>query len=415
MSEQAPPPDVAVAAPPGHLYGVLAEFDDTPALLRAAAKVRDAGYRQWDTFTPIPIHGLDGAMGIRRTLLPWVVFGAGIAGGLGGLAMQWWMNVFDYPYVVSGKPLLSIPAFVPIIFEVVILLAAITAFVGMLMFNKLPQLYHTWFASRAFASRVTSDRFFIGIEARDPQFDLDRAKQLLADAGSTNVEVIAEPDPPQLPAWVRKYAAPVAAVLLVAALVPPLLVAKARVTPNQNTRVQLIPDMDRQPRFLPQSANSLFLDNRSMRPLVPGTVAAGWAELDPVFYRGIADGEWTDALPVEVDRALLVRGQQRYDIFCMPCHGWDGEGRGPAAVTGQEKSPATWVMPTSLTGPVVRERPDGHIFNTITNGIRTMAPYGDQIRPADRWAIVAYMRALQLSQAVPLDLLPPGQREQMRR
>jgi mono/diheme cytochrome c family protein len=408
------PPDAAAVPAPGQIYGLLAEYDGVIPLLEAATRVRDAGYTCWDTYTPIPIHGLDEAMGIRRTRLPWVVFGAGTTGALLGLLMQWWMNGFNYPYVVSGKPLLGLPPFIPIIFEVTVLFSAITTLIAMLVFNKLPQLYHGWFSSRAFASRVTTDRFFLGIEARDAKFDSGRTRALLESTRSIGVETIEEAGSAAIPQTLRRYAVPGLVVLVAIAIVPPLLIAKARVTPSDNTQVLLIPDMVRQPKFLPQSFNPLFLDNRAMRPMVAGTVAVDHAYLDNSMYRGIAEGEWASGFPLPLTQGLVERGQSRFNIYCTPCHGWDGLGQGPVAVQGQARSPETWLPPTSLVDPTVRERPNGHIFNTITNGIRTMPAYGDQIPPADRWAILSYVRSLQLSQAAPKALVPAERRGELR-
>lgn len=414
MGENIPPADVPVVPRAGTVYGVLAEYDGVAPLLEAAAKVRDGGYTYWDTYTPIPIHGLDEAMGIRKTRLPWVVFGAGVSGALLALLMQWWMNAFNYSYVVSGKPLLNLPPYIPIIFEVTILLSAITAFLGMLLLNKLPQLYHSWFASRAFARRVTTDRFFIGIEARDPKFDVAEVRALLGSTRASQVETVVEPAAPAMPEQVRKYGLPVAVLLLAVALVPPLLIAKARLTPRNSPRVQVIADMDQQPKFLPQQANPLFLDDRAMRPLVAGTVAVHHANLDKFLYQGIAEGQWATGFPMPVTTTLVARGQARFNIYCTACHGWDGAGNGPAAAQGAARSPESWVMPTSLLDGVVRERPNGHIFNTISNGIRTMPAYGDQIPVADRWAILGYVRALQLSQAAPKALVPAERQAELR-
>ena len=397
------------------LYGLLAEFEDVLSLLQAAEKVRDAGYRHWDTYTPIPIHGLDEAMGIRRTVLPWVVFAAGFTGALAAFFLQWWMNGLNYPYVVSGKPLLGIPAFVPIIFEVTVLFSAITALVAMLAFNGLPRLYHAWFNSRAFAARVTTDRFFIGIEARDAKFDLEATGRLLWEAGALNVETIEEATgPAALPGFVRRYAVPAGVVLAAVALVPPILIARARVMHSANTRVQVMPDMDQQRKYLPQSANAIFADNRAMRPIVDGAVAAGRTQLDSPLERGIVNGQWVTDFPMPMTAAVLQRGLERFNIFCSPCHGWDGAGDGMVAVRGQATSPGTWVVPTNLHDATVRDRPNGHIFNTITNGIRTMPPYEAQIPVEDRWAIIAYVRALQLSQAAPVDAVPAERRGELR-
>ncbi|MCA9007967.1 MAG: DUF3341 domain-containing protein, partial [Planctomycetaceae bacterium] len=142
------------------LLGLLAEFDDPHALIEASKKVRDAGYSKWDTHTPFPVHGIDEAMGIKWTILPWIVACCGLTGGTIAVGMQYWMNAVDYPFLISGKPLFSIPACIPITFELSVLLSAFGAFLGMLGLNQLPKLYNPMFKSQAFR-RVTNDRFFI--------------------------------------------------------------------------------------------------------------------------------------------------------------------------------------------------------------------------------------------------------------
>jgi len=166
---------------------LLAEFETPGDLMAAANLVRDAGYTRWDCFTPFPVHGLDGAMGIRDTKLPWVVLVGGIAGTVTALVLQWWTNAVDYPYLISGKPLWSLPANIPVTFELMVLFSALTAVASMLIFNNLPQFYHPVFRSRRFR-RVTSDRFFIAIETDDPKFDETATSELLERAGSTHVE-----------------------------------------------------------------------------------------------------------------------------------------------------------------------------------------------------------------------------------
>jgi hypothetical protein len=168
------------------LAGFLAEFTDVDSVIIAAEKVRDSGYRLWDVHSPFPIHGIDEAMGIRPTILPWLVLGGGLFGLTGGLFMQWWMNAKDYPYFISGKPLFSLPAFIPVVFECTILCAAFTAVFGMLFLNKLPMLYNPVFKSERFR-RATNDRFFIVIDAEDPQFDERKTEAFMQ---SLNPEVI---------------------------------------------------------------------------------------------------------------------------------------------------------------------------------------------------------------------------------
>jgi hypothetical protein len=169
------------------LWGIVAEFGSPDDLTRAAARVRDAGYVRWDAYTPFPVHGLDDAMGVRPTRLPWIVLGAGITGCLGGILMQWWMNAVDYPIIISGKPFFSLPANIPVAFELTILLSATTAFLGMLVMNALPQFRHPLFANERFR-KVTTDAFFIAIEAADPRFDAEETERLLRGAGGTRVE-----------------------------------------------------------------------------------------------------------------------------------------------------------------------------------------------------------------------------------
>ncbi len=173
------------------VYGLLVEFDDVKSLVAAAEKVRDAGFKRWDAFTPFPVHGLDDAMGVEPTRLPLFVFGAGLTGAIFGLALQWWTNAIDYPLIISGKPFFSIPANIPVLFEVTVLFSALGAFLGMIVFNGLPQLYHSLFKSRRFR-RVTTDRFFITVEAADPKFDPAETRSFLDSLGGIAVEEVEE-------------------------------------------------------------------------------------------------------------------------------------------------------------------------------------------------------------------------------
>ena len=159
-------------------YGYLVEFDNVDDLIAGAKIVRDAGYTRWDAHTPFVVHGLDRAMGVRATKLPFLVLIGGAIGLAAGLGLQWWTNAIDYPFVIGGKPLFSLPANIPVAFETTILVAAITALVGMLGLNRLPQLYHPLFNSSRF-KRATDDRFFISVEEVDPIFDADGTRELL--------------------------------------------------------------------------------------------------------------------------------------------------------------------------------------------------------------------------------------------
>lgn len=173
------------------LWGYLIEFETVDQLMHAAEKVRDAGFDKWDAHSPFPVHGLDKAMGVKRTILPYLVFVGGFTGLILATFMQWWMNAYDYPYVISGKPFWSIPANFPVMFEVTVLFSAFSTFFGMLGFNQLPELYHPLFSAERFR-RVTSDRFFISIEAKDPKFHEDKTRSFADTLGGAAVEAVEE-------------------------------------------------------------------------------------------------------------------------------------------------------------------------------------------------------------------------------
>jgi Protein of unknown function (DUF3341) len=191
------------APAPPRLYGLVAEFDTPAAILHAATETRKAGYRWWDCHTPFAVHGLDKAMGVRPTILPWIVFFAGLTGAILGLVLQGFTNsteltipgapppieVTGYPFKISGKPLFSLPAFIPVTFELTILLAALTCVFGMLLLNGLPRLYHPLFRNHRFL-RATDDKFFLVLEARDPKFQRGKAEQFLQSLRPASVEAV---------------------------------------------------------------------------------------------------------------------------------------------------------------------------------------------------------------------------------
>lgn len=175
--------------PPGPTYGLLAEFASPADLYRACERVRDEGFTRWDAHTPFPVHGLDRAMGLGRSPLPWIVLGLGLTGAVVGFLLQWWVHTTAYPLVISGKPFNAWPAFIPITFEVAVLFAAMGAVFGMLALNRLPMHHHPLFRSKVF-ERVTDDGFFISIESWDPRFDPSATRTLLESLGARHVELL---------------------------------------------------------------------------------------------------------------------------------------------------------------------------------------------------------------------------------
>jgi mono/diheme cytochrome c family protein len=235
---------------------------------------------------------------------------------------------------------------------------------------------------------------------RDSSFNLPRYTQA--------------PRPPaggRLPGWLRVVLIGVP----VAAAIPLAIAAKARVNTSSEPRIQLIQDMAFQPKYRTQARSDVFEDGRAMRAPISGVVARGRADDDDHYYRGYssttdAAGNETltyfDGFPtnVKVTPELVERGEQRFNIYCAACHGRDGSGTGPihrSASTLAAQGLANWTPPMDLNSEQVRTRPAGHIYNTINMGIRNMPAHGPQIATADRWAIVAYVRSLQISRGLP--------------
>ena len=182
------------------VWGLMAEYPDAAAISKAAVALREAGYRKWDCYTPYPVHGLDRAMGVRPTILPWLVLAAGLTGCVVALLLQWYVNsphtesastgaLSGYPLVFSGKPYWSWPAHTPVAFELSVLFASLTAFFGLWGLVRLPQLWHPTVQSRRFR-RSTDNVFFIVVESADPKFDAKRTAADLMQNGGASIETI---------------------------------------------------------------------------------------------------------------------------------------------------------------------------------------------------------------------------------
>ncbi len=185
---------------PTRIYGIMAEFETPAQITVAATKVHAAGYRFWDCHVPFPVHGLDKAMGVKRTILPFLVLGAGATGTTVAFCLQAFTNassisiwalvwVSGYPFLISGKPLMSVPAWIPVIFELTVLFSALSAAGLMLFLNGLPRLSHPLLQNSRFR-RATDDRFFVVIEARDPKFLRSKTEAFLKTLGAKHIEAV---------------------------------------------------------------------------------------------------------------------------------------------------------------------------------------------------------------------------------
>ncbi len=161
-----------------NISALLAQLDTPTQMVDAARQVRDAGYTKTDAFSPFPLHEIDEALGIKKSILPFLVFGGGVIGLLTGLALTYYVHVIEYPIIVGGRPYFSLPSFIPPMFELTILFAAFTAVFGMILLNGLPQPYHPVFNVPRFAL-ATREKFFLIIEAKDPKFDYEGTRSFM--------------------------------------------------------------------------------------------------------------------------------------------------------------------------------------------------------------------------------------------
>lgn len=464
------------------VHGVVAEYTSVDTLLSACRRVRDAGYHKTDAFTPFPVHGIDKALGIKPTVLPWIVLGAGLTGTATALVMQIWMNAINYPYIISGKPFLSLPAFMPVAFELTVLFASFGAFFGMWALNGLPKFSNPVFTDPRF-DRVTDDRFFLYIDSKDDQFDRGSVEKLLGDTETDYVQTVVDDDSSDK---VPKPFFMMWGLVVGLSIIPLLVVLKMRVSHSSQPRFHVFYDMDFSPAKDAQQYSTLFRDGRAMRPDVPGTVARGEEQANLNYMTGIdmdalaaidpsraerlvrrlnpyfqgetettqeptggeaaevgkespedeepedsvsASGEenaqkaeagddesgvapeeakpsvmettpWLDTNPLVLNEQVLADGRKNFGIYCSVCHGMNGSGNGLVNVRAQKIISPDWIQPSSLHQETLYadKYPAGKLFSTISNGIRKMPGYAGQIKTRDRWAIVAYVRALQLSQ-----------------
>lgn len=439
------------------LVGALAEFDRPDAFLAAASKIREAGYRDWEIYAPFPLHGMEEARGPRKTILPYVSAACACLGFTTAVLLQWWTNGVDYQFWISGKEFFAIPSSMPVIFELSVLFTAIGTFLSMFLLSNLPLLSNPLLRNERFRRRATSDGFFIVVEASDPKYARGRTVELLQSMDAVHAEDFSvASEPTALP---RPFAL-AAVVLFLVALVPPIWILRERSTFHRETKIHPVLDMDFQPKKKTQKINRVFADDRASRPDVPGAVARGELQIDEHFYRGIdrtpasvaenaaflqeaeapaepeaprppadqpaqpADATpWAKTFPAALAGhfgggeqgwiRLLERGEERFNIYCATCHGLVGDGNGLISLRAMALQQPTWIKPLSLHDKSVVEQPVGKIFGTITNGIRRMPGYASQIAPQDRWAIVAYVQALQRSQSTSEDDVPPGERSSL--
>lgn len=366
-------------APP--LYALAALFDTPDGIIRAAEGVAAAGYSRFDVNTPYPVHGMDHAMRLRPSRLGIFALVFGLLGAVGTISFISWVTSVDYPLVIGGKPFWSWPAFVPVTFEVTVLLASVLSVITMIvLYFRFPNTSHP-LHDTPYMKRVSSDRFGIVLLASDPIFNDAQAKSLLQQLGASEIFPV-HFDVEDRSIQRRLFEPRFLGVLVLTAI---MVSGATYFSFNHLLFWEPFSWMSEQAKLKPQKPSMLFSDGIGMRPPVPGTVARG--ELPYAFAdKPEAAGKFLANTLLPTDSVLAV-GKKKYLTFCSPCHGNFGEG--DSRLRGQFPNPPT------LHSDKVRTWPDGSIYHVITQGQNVMPSYASQISRDDRWAIIHYVRVLQ--------------------
>jgi len=366
---------------PFPLYALTGLFGTPDGITRAAEGVAAAGYTRFDVNTPYPVHGMEHAMRLHSSRLGVFALVFGLVGAVGTIAFITWVTLVDYPMVIGGKPFWSWPAFVPVTFEVTVLLASVLSVVTMIvLYFRFPNTSHP-LHDTPYMKKVSLDHFGIAILASDPLFDERATRSLLEQLGAKEIAAVRYDLDDR--AIDRRLFEP--RFLGILALTAILVSGATYVSFNHLLYWEPFNWMSEQPKLKPQKPSPLFPDGFGMRQPVQGTVARGSL---PYAFAGRPEeaGKYlvNTLLPTS---SVLAVGKKKYLTFCSPCHGNFGEGN--SRLRGQFPNPPT------LHSDKARTWPDGSIYHVISEGQNVMPAYASQIPVNDRWAIVHYVRVLQ--------------------
>jgi hypothetical protein len=359
------------------IFGITALFNDPNAVTAAAKKVADAGFTKWDVNSPYPIHGIDKAMKMKPSTLGFVTLIFGLSGTVLALILMWWTMSVDYPMIIGGKPYFSLPAFIPVTFEITVIMATVSTVVAMFtFFFGMPRNSHALHDTE-YMKKVSCDHYGIVIEAIDPKFDERLTPGFLKDLNPLSTEIIYYPEKETYPIFEPRFILFLAGVAVVVSL-------GTYLTLNKLMYIQPFNWMDEQAKVIPQSGSGFFTDGRGMRLPVEGTVARGFI---PYPFEGEINPKDVLSNPYFPTKENLEFGQRKYLTYCSPCHGNFGDG--DSRLQGQFPNPPT------LHSDRGRNFSDGMIYHIITVGQNVMPSYASQVTREERWAIVNYIRVLQ--------------------
>lgn len=359
------------------LFGIAALFKTPDEIIHAAKKTAEAGYQKYDINSPYPVHGIDRAMKLKPSKLGFITLVFGLTGSALALLFMYWTMSVDYPMIIGGKPFFALPAFIPVTFEVTVLLATLATVIGMItFFFRFPENDHPLHDTE-YMKKVSRDHFGLVIEASDKHFDESKVREFLNSLHPISLEEIYYSEKETYTVLEPKFVTFVIVVALVTSGVTYFAL-------NKLLYMQPFTWMMEQPKLNPQKPSALFADGFGMRTPVQGTVARGFL---PYPYMGQTNPTEVLQNPFLPTKENLKLGEQKYLTFCSPCHGNLGDG--DSRLRGQ------FPNPPSLHSTRAREFSDGMIYHIITNGQNIMPSYASQITREERWAIVNYIRVLQ--------------------
>ncbi|MCB0743471.1 MAG: DUF3341 domain-containing protein [Ignavibacteriae bacterium] len=365
------------------LFSYTALFNTPDEIIHAAKAVADKGYTKFDVNTPYPVHGMDSAMKLKTSKLGFVTLFAGLGGAALALLTMGWMMGIDYPNVIGGKPFFPLPAFIPITFELTVLVATLSTVAFLLFFFfKLPNNRHPLHDTN-YMKNVSSDKYGVSIEAEDPKFNLEEVKSLFESLHASVIE------PVYFDEEEVNYKPKIADGKFLAFLAAVAIFVSVSAYTHLNYLLYIVPFnwMAEQGKLVPQSTNDIFANGSSMQTPVEGSVARGFI---PYAFKDKPDEAGKFLVnPLIPNEQNLAVGKNKFNIYCSPCHGYLAEG--DSRLRGQ------FPNPPSLHSEKVRGWSDGRIYHVIVEGQNVMPSYSSQLSREERWAVVNYIRVLQRS------------------
>ena len=359
------------------VFAASALFNTPDAIMAAAKRIASSGYTKWDVNTPYPVHGMDGAMDMKPSKLGFVTMFFGLAGIGIALLLMWWTLSVDYPLVIGGKPYFALPAFIPVTFEVTVLMATVFTVVSMFaIFFGLPDNSHP-LHDTDYMKKVSCDHYGIIIETTDPNYNEAEVTDLLNSFDPVSTGFIYYREEEKYPILQPRFLMFLASTAIIVSIGTYLMLNKLMFIVPFNWMME-------QEKIVAQNSSDFFDDGRGMRLPVEGTVARGFI---PYPYVGESNPEEILSNLHLQTKENIELGQRKYSTYCSPCHGNFGDG--DSRMNGQ------FPNPPALHSNRARDFSDGMIYHIMTNGQNIMPSYASQVTREERWAIVNYIRVLQ--------------------